>query len=174
MHLLWTARQCDANIAHMLQPLASFFLETKLYDFAHAWRRLVLKATPIRFRTDDGSENVRGVLALEGPLAREGFVQTASEGPYVGAAVDGMSSRLLGAHVGGGAHDDAEGGSFGEGWGLRRFRGNVLLGGDGLREAEIKDLDLPVRSDFDVRGLQVAVNDAFFVRRFQAVSDLYK
>jgi len=43
-----------------------------------------------------------------------------------------------------------------------------------LREAEIEDLDLPVRRDFNVSGLQVTVNDAFFVRRLQPVNDLYK
>src|SRR5262245_63003579 len=42
----------------------------------------------------------------------------------------------------------------------------------GLRQAEVEDLDLALGRDADVRGLQVAVNDARFVRGLEAFGDL--
>ena len=43
---------------------------------------------------------------------------------------------------------------------------------DGLGEAEVEHFHGSVRRDLDVRGLQVAVNDAFVVRDFERVGDL--
>ena len=42
----------------------------------------------------------------------------------------------------------------------------------GLRQAEVEDFDVAVRADFDVGWLQVAVDQAALVRRFERVGDL--
>ena len=42
----------------------------------------------------------------------------------------------------------------------------------GLREAEVQDLDGAVCADFDVRRLQVAMDDALPVRGFERLGDL--
>ena len=39
-------------------------------------------------------------------------------------------------------------------------------------QSEVEHLDHALRRDHDVGGLQVAMNDAFFVRRFERVGDL--
>jgi hypothetical protein len=41
-----------------------------------------------------------------------------------------------------------------------------------LRQAEIQDLDLPLRRDLDVRWLEVAMDDAFLMGAFEAFRDL--
>ena len=41
-----------------------------------------------------------------------------------------------------------------------------------LGEAEVEDLDLAVRRELDVRGLQVAVDDPLLVRRLEGLGDL--
>ena len=41
-----------------------------------------------------------------------------------------------------------------------------------LREPEVEHLDVAVRRDLDVGGLQVAVDDALLVRRFERLGDL--
>ena len=46
------------------------------------------------------------------------------------------------------------------------------IAADGLREAEVQDLDDAVRRDLDVRGLQVAVDDPFVVRGLERLGDL--
>ena len=43
---------------------------------------------------------------------------------------------------------------------------------DRLGEAEVEDLHGSVRRDLDVRGLQVAVDDALVVRDFEGLGDL--
>ena len=43
---------------------------------------------------------------------------------------------------------------------------------DQLRKSEIQHLHRAVRRDLDVRGLEVAVNDALLVRRFERLRDL--
>ncbi|MBM3791837.1 MAG: hypothetical protein FJW35_16005 [Acidobacteria bacterium] len=53
---------------------------------------------------------------------------------------------------------------------MGEIRGSgVLL--KGLRQAEVEDLDLALRGDLDVGGLQVAVDDAFFMCGFQSIRD---
>ena len=44
--------------------------------------------------------------------------------------------------------------------------------GSGLREAEVEDLHHPVRRDLDVGGLQVAVDNPFFVGDVEGLGDL--
>jgi hypothetical protein len=47
-------------------------------------------------------------------------------------------------------------------------------GSSRLREPEVQHLDRAVRSHFDVRGLQVAMDDALFVRRFDRLGYLLR
>ena len=46
------------------------------------------------------------------------------------------------------------------------------VGGEDLRQTEIQHLDLTVRTNLDVRRLQVAVHDALLVRGFERVRNL--
>ena len=48
----------------------------------------------------------------------------------------------------------------------------VARSDDGLRQAKVEYLDHALRCDLDVRGLQVAVDDPFFVSFFQRATDL--
>jgi hypothetical protein len=64
-----------------------------------------------------------------------------------------------------------------EGGGLRqrrRGRPTGVVAGPGLGEAEVEDLDLPVGGELDVRGLQVAVDDARAVRLLEGLRDLLR
>jgi len=74
--------------------------------------------------------------------------------------VDRLPLDLLGRHVGDRAEDLALGGDrFRRQLGQRRA--HALIGE--LGEAEVEDLDLSLGVDHDVRGLQVAMDDAFLV-----------
>ena len=68
------------------------------------------------------------------------------------------SLRLLGREVGGGAHD-------------RTGLGQALLGVHGPGDAEVGDLDVPVRRDQHVPRLHVAVDHAVPVREGQCGGD---
>ena len=82
-----------------------------------------------------------------------------------------LAPRLLGRHVGGRPHDDPHSGIGGRP-GRRIAR---IAGGRGfqrLAQPEVQHLDGPVALHLDVGGLQVAMDDAGLVRRFQSVREL--
>src|SRR4029079_15607225 len=93
---------------------------------------------PLRLLLQDGRENVRDRLAVEGGSAGEELEEHAAERPDIRALVDGAAARLLGTHVGRAAEDNALAGA-GRGHG-RRLRGIAFATriGDGLREAEVE------------------------------------
>ncbi len=47
-----------------------------------------------------------------------------------------------------------------------RYVQRSRVGRDGFRQTEVQDLDLVASGQFDVRGLQIAVNDPLLMRRF--------
>jgi hypothetical protein len=113
---------------------------------------------------DDGREHFADVFAVERLAAGEHLVEDDAKGPNVGALVDGPTSGLLGTHVGCGAKDDS---------GLRGVRRQRGRNGGAarrcgrvhrLRQPEVQHLYGAVVFDLDVRRLQVAVDDALFMR----------
>ena len=48
----------------------------------------------------------------------------------------------------------------------------ISVAGESLRQDEVQHLHFAVRRDFDVRGFQVPVDDAFLVRGFEGFGDL--
>ena len=118
-----------------------------------------------------------GVAGEERP-AGEHLVEQDAEGPDVGALVDRLAARLLRAHVGGGAEDEpGRGPGVGEGRRLRRVAARPAartVAAPGLRETEVEDLDLALRRQLHVRGLQVAVDDALLVGLLQGLGDLLR
>ena len=127
---------------------------------------------------DDRGQDVRDRLAVEEPAAGQHLEQHDAEGPDVGALVDGLAPRLLGRHVGGGPEDQAGRGA-GAGQGRRLRQGGraagerVVVSAPGLGEAEVEDLDLALRGELDVRGLEVAVHDALLVGLLEGLGDLH-
>src|ERR1700722_8039710 len=72
--------------------------------------------------------------------------------------VEWAAGNLVGGHVGGRAHDDADLGlSGGEGGVAMRFSADVF------REAEVEDFDAAIVGDHDIGGVEVATHEGFFV-----------
>ena len=94
-------------------------------------------------------------------LAGDERVEQRAHGEEVGASVDAveLTLGLLGGHVRGRAEREAER--------LVALVANLLLAGD----AEVEQLHGAARREEDVRGLEVAVNDASAVARGEAVED---
>ena len=55
---------------------------------------------------------------------------------------------------------------------MRRVDAAAADWSSGLRQSEIQHLHRAIRPQLDVRGLQVAVDDALFMRRFEGFGDL--
>ena len=87
-------------------------------------------------------------LALVRLGAGEQLVEQHPDGVHVGARVAAAVDDELGGEVGDGADEHAAGG------------GVLGVGGDGLGQAEVGDLDPAVVGDQDVLGLDVAVDQA--------------
>ena len=126
---------------------------------------------PIRLARDDRRQRVGHRLSVERARAGEHFIQDDAERPDVGATVDALSARLLGGHVGRCPEDHPH-----LRHGRRGDRGSCLRI-DGprfqrLRESEIEHLHGAARPHFDVRRLEIAMDDPDFVGGLERVGDL--
>ena len=132
---------------------------------------------PRWLEADDRAEHVRHVLAIEGrrpvsisystqPNAQMSLRLSASR-PL---ACSGACARLF--------PDDARAGQHGRARYRRRQRLvrplRALLGCQRLREPEVQDLHSPVKAQLDVRGLEIAMDDALLVRGFKPFRDLLR
>ena len=165
----------DARLADVAEPLLRLALEAAAEQRAERGRSRRRQRGPVDLLAQDRSQRVAHGLALEEPLAAQHLEEHDSEGPDVGPLVDRAAAGLLGGHVAGGAEDQAGGGAgVGERRGLRQVgrRSGRRVAAPGLGEPEVEHLDLAVRRDLHVRGLQVAVDDAFLVRFLERLGDL--
>ena len=92
--------------------------------------------------------------------------------PDVGPLVDSEASRLFGAHVGRRPDDECRPTVALSACGCVREIRSSAGAGERLGQAEVQDLDHAGRRDLDVRRLQVAVDDASFVRNLERLGDL--
>ncbi len=97
-------------------------------------------------------------VGLKHPLAREHFQQHHAQRPDVGAVIHGLTQRLFRGHIGRRAHARAGHGQ--------------LAGARHAGESEIDDLDDAVRCQQNIRGLDIAVNDAVPVSVGKSASHL--
>ena len=166
------ARELDPGLADVTQPLAWVPGERAPQELVHARRKLG-QLRPVGLFADDGRDHVGERLARERALARQTLVQHAPEGPDVRAPVHGLAARLLGAHVGRRTQHESFLGHE-EAVGLRRAGPAVTTQrrNDRLGEPEVEQLDHALGRDANVRGLEVAVNDAGLVRRLEPLGDL--
>ncbi len=119
------------------------------------------------------------VATLEGAPPAQRLEQAHSERPDVGAAVGRLPPGLLRRHVGGGAQQRARlSRAQRQGGGVRQLgtglRARGAVGISGPRQAEVEDLHLPLGGDHHIRRLEVAMDQAAIVGRFEAARDLVK
>ena len=106
------------------------------------------------------------------PASSEHLKEHRPERPDVAPFVQRLPARLLGGHVGGGAHDHAH-------LGGRRRECRGLIGLTHRRvqclgQPEVQHLHGAVLPHLDVRGLQVPVDHPGFVRGLQRLRDLFR
>ena len=104
---------------------------------------------------------------MERAAAGQQLVQNHAERKDVGAVVRLETAHLFWRHVPDRAHHDA-----GRGDGLLRRGVRAGRVAFQLGQAEVQNLDAVVMGDENVLRLQVAMDDAFFVRRGQTAGDL--
>ena len=161
----------DTGVGDIVEPLARVFSKTAPEHVSGPPRGFGRERLR-RLLVDDCSEDVGDAVSVEGLLSRQSFVEYAAEGPDVGALVDGLSPRLLGAHVRSRSQDHPRLRRVsGERRRVREVGGRSFLG-ESFGQTEVEDLDLAVGRDFDVRRLEVAVDDSGTMRRFERFRNL--
>ena len=164
--------QGDAGFADRLEPEARVLIETPVQQISELLGDRRRQRLPVGLAGQDAGDGVGNRFRREGLFARQYLVQHAAEGPDVGAAVDPAAPGLLGRHVRRRAQNHSR--ARRREAQRRRMGTSRTVGviGEGLGQPEVQDLDLTFRGDLDVGGLEVAVDDAFVVRRLQRLGDL--
>ncbi len=144
----------------------------------HIRRNASSKRFPVGGLRQDRRKNVADGLAREEAMARQHLEEHDPERPDVGALVDGLSSRLLRAHIRRGAEDETGLG------GVARHRGGVrelrvhpaaaVLALEGFGQTKVQNLYLAVGGYLDVGGFEIAMDDAVVVRFFESFRDLLR
>ena len=106
-------RDCASSISSRAsrmspKPTAAILLEAPAQHSPDAFRRVAGQARPVRLGVQHRGYRLRRVVAVEGSRAGEHLEQHGAERPDVGAAIDRLAARLLGAHVGRGAQNHTE------------------------------------------------------------------
>ena len=122
-------------------------------------------------------QHVGDGLAWKCSSACQHLVQHAAERPDVRALVDRLAARLLRTHVGGGAQNARpclRHRRTGDRRRLRCIARRAARRFERFREAEVEHLHRAVRPHLDVGRLQIAMDDALLVRRFERFGDLLR
>jgi hypothetical protein len=158
VHVTLQVLEVAPEVARRLVAVLGSLLERALDHPRERLRDVVaqLAGRARRVLQDRGQDGQVGVAA-ERPLPGGHLVEDDAEGEDVGAVVDGQALGLLRRHVGDRPHDAPVLGDR-----LRLLRRAVAVVGSlpQLGEAEVEDLEPPVRGEHHVVGLQVPVQDA--------------
>jgi len=90
----------DAGQILLLFPEGTRSGDGTLQQPRDAWLRRSRKRPPVRIALENLGDDVRDGVARECRAARQHLVEHTAEGPEIGALVDRLAPRLLGAHVG--------------------------------------------------------------------------
>jgi hypothetical protein len=161
----------DPCVADVAKALPRVLRETPPEQTPNRRGRAVRQGRPVRLTSEDRGHGVGHGLGGEGGASRQHLVEHAPEGPDVRAPVDRAAARLLRAHVGSRAENDA--GASSDGRERRRLhRIGGTRGVEGSRQSEIQHLHPAVWRQLDVGRLQIAVHDALLVRRLHPLGYL--
>ncbi len=120
----------DPRVGDVVEAARRVLLEAPAQKNPNPLRRFRRQLVPVGLRLEDGGQRVGDRVAAERLPAGQALEEHATEGEDVGALVEGPPTSLLGAHVRGGAQDDA---------GLRS-------GGQRGRPGQVPEAPLPAMS----------------------------
>ncbi len=162
--------QREREIPRGVEPLAGILLKAAVHDSLQPWRDHGNNLSYGRWIIFQGRPHcLDRSCSLEGAFAREHFVQNGAKGEDVGEVVGRFAAHLLRRHVADRSHHHSRLGLLVQ---CARCSDGVGLRLGELGQAEVQNFDSPVFRDEQVLRFQIAVHDAFVVRRRQAVGHL--
>ncbi len=160
------------DVRNVVAPVLGLLLQATLKEQPNAWMQVRWQAFPVRFPRKHSSKNVgRGGAFIDLPPDQH-LEQHDTERPNVRPLVHFLTSGLLGRHIRSSSKNHSLLGCCQT---QRRRLGQVCfapVNGECLRQTEVQHLDLTVRCDLDVSGLQISVNDALLVCGFEGFGNL--
>jgi hypothetical protein len=133
----------ETHVADVSPPTRRIFLQATGEHTAHVRRRRGRQPAPVGLARENRCDGVGGRRAGKGEPAGDHLEEHAAERPDVRTLVDGLTARLLGAHIAGRAHDRA----CVEVAGHDRRQVRLLAirpGRERLRQAEVERFDVAV------------------------------
>ena len=104
---VYDGQEFEAGVTDIAETILRVFHQAAFQKLAYPRWRIVREIFQGRLGAEDGGQTVGDGLAAEDATAGEAFVEHTAEGPDITASVHLTAPCLLGAHVGGGAHDHA-------------------------------------------------------------------
>ena len=163
--LLHERFQVERQVAGRLKSFPGILLQAMADGTLQGQRRLFIEW---RIVFQHRAHAVRVGASRERALARNHFVQDATQAENVGARIDRIAAHLFRRHVRRRAQYNAGCRDHGHG----RVVGSGNCGRRELGQAEVQDLDPALISDEQVLRFDVAMRDAAAVRRRQSQSNL--
>ena len=168
---------CYARLADVAQPPRGSFRGTSPGAGARRGGVAAGSARPVGLLSSAPRQRRRDDLRpVEGAPARQHLVQHGTERPDVGALVDGLPARLLRAPCRRPCRESCRARRHRGRRERRRLRDDPRAepapGSIAFASPKSSTFTVPSGRDLDVRGLQVAVDDALLVRGFERLGDL--
>jgi hypothetical protein len=164
----------DARLTHRLQSPFGIFLQTAAQKAAKTRRHGDGHRVPIGLLQHHRRQRDGEVVSLERASAGQHFKHDGTERPDIRTLVNDFPAGLFRRHVRRRPENDARLRRVDRE--RRRHRGAHARGSrriECLRKPEVKHLHRAVWANFDVRGLEVAMDDALLVRGFKGFRDLF-
>jgi hypothetical protein len=156
-----------------MQATVRIFLETLTQQFHNERGCFSRQQTPVGHCFEDGFYRLRDRVARKGRHARQTLIQDTAESPDVGALINGFTACLLGTHIGCRPEDQPCVRDSRTLLSAAAFRGQRGINGtESFRQTKIQNLRGAVGTKFDVRRLEIAMDDPAFMRSFQSFRDL--
>ena len=169
--------ECRANrilqivreVGGRVVPVLPSLFEAATNDSRELRRKRFERELGLRLLFQDRIQRFDLGIAPEGPASGQHLPEDDAEREDVGSAVDRLPADLLGAHVahGSGDHSGLRGDRAPSRFVLHRAAERFVP----LRQPEVENSREAGGCDHDVLGLDVAVDDALFVRRGESVRD---
>ena len=167
------ALQVSANLGGTLVAQLAIFFEGFVDNLFELRRQLWIQPHRChRYAVEDRFRKHAQSVAPKGQNPTHHFIEHDAKRKQVGTSIQILTPHLLRRHVCQGADRRSRSGQIGH---LTRLGDRGRRGIDNFKQlgqSEIEDLDVSSMGDEDVRGFNVAVDDAFAVSCVESVGDL--
>ena len=154
----------DSDVPNVPEPLLRIFDEAPLQHTPNRRGRPHRKRRPVGLALENFRDGIGNRVTRKRDPAGEHFVEHAAERPDITSLINGLTARLLRAHVGGRPENHTVAGVL---W-IQSGAVSICR----FRQAEVEHFHGAIRRDLDVRRLQIPVHDTFLMGGLERIGNL--